>query len=129
MKSVQFRYVWWHYTDDADEVNYFVFNNKTDKILDIKTEKVYEIDPNNIFKSIKGIYGNKGRIDDTYTILNYYIFRNGSAGFRNSAIFGESYKYVNKNFLKDFAKRLQEEIKSKQAELLDNIQHCEELNF
>ena len=53
MKSVQFRYVWWHYTDDADEVNYFVFNNKTDKILDIKTEKVYEIDPNNIFKSIR----------------------------------------------------------------------------
>ena len=129
MENIRFSYVWWHYTDDGDEIDYFILNNKTNKILDIKTEKIYEIDPNNIFKSIKNIYGNKGRIDDTFTILNYYIFRTGSEGYRNCSIYGEYYRYVNKYYLEDFAIRLQEEIKKKQEELLQSIHHCKELEF
>jgi len=129
MKSIRFSYVWWHYTDDADEINCFIFNNKTDKILDIKTQKVHEIDPNNIFKSIKQIYGNKGRIDDTISVLSYYIYNTGTRGYLQSQIYGEAYKYVNTNYLENFEKLLKNKIKKKQQELLDSIKNNDELEF
>lgn len=129
MKNVRFSYVWWHYTDDAEEINCFIFNNKTDKILDIKTQKVYEIDPNNLFKSIKSIYGNKGRIDNTLTILSYYMYDTGSQGYLQAQVYGEAYKYVNTNYLKDFEENFRQKIQKKQNEILESIKHSNELEF
>ena len=129
MKSIRFNYVWWHYTDDADEINYFIFNNKTNKILDIKTQTVHEIDPNNVFKSIKNVYGNKGRIDNTITILSYYFYNTGTEGYIQSQVYGEAYKYVNTNYLENFEKLLKEKILKKQEEILYNIKNSNELEF
>ena len=129
MESIRFSNVWWHFTDDGKEINYFIINNKTDKILDIKTQKVHKIDPNDIFKSIKKVYGNKGRIDNTLSVLSYYVYNSGSKGYLQAAIYGETYRYVNTNYLKDFAERLKNKIKQKNSEILDSIKNDNELTF
>lgn len=129
MKSVRFSYVWWHYTDDGEEINCFIFNNKANKILDLINNKVYDIDPNNIFKSIKNIYGNKGRLDNTETILSYYVYKDGIRGYQNTQIFGDSLKYVDKEYLQNFTEKLREKIKAKQEDIVNSIKIHSELEF
>lgn len=132
LDSFRFSHVWWHYTDNGEEINYFVFNKQATKILDIKTEKVYDIDTNNFFKSIRKVYGKKGRIDDTLTVLTYYIYKNGTKGYIQTNTYGEYYKYVDKKYLENFEKRLKDAIIEKQNDMIASVklnEHNNEFEF